>query len=152
MNSARICSLSARAWGPSRRLSRIRSTAPGWAVRCAQFEGDRLGAVLPGLVGRGERAVVDVAQQPFDERFEQGDLVREVRVDGVGRDPQPVGDAPDRRCIGAALVEQRLCRVEDLVLGQDATPAGPPAGGLCHAARPPRSPAGGTASSEIKRV
>ena len=89
-----------------------------------QFDGQGFHALAPWLGAVGEDAVVDLAEQALDQGPDDGGLVREVGVHRVRGYADLGGDAPYRRPVCPALVEQLQRGVEDLILGQ-----GPPGAG-----------------------
>jgi len=94
----------------------------------SQFQRQGLQALPPRPFPVGEHVVVDLPEQPLDERRDHGSLVGEVGVDRVRGDPDAGGDAPHRGGVRAALVQQGQGGVEDLVLGQRPPPTSPTAG------------------------
>ena len=83
-----------------------------------QFDGEGFHALPPWLSAVGEDAVVDLTQQALDQSPDDGGLIREVGVHRVRGYADLGGDAPHRRPVCPAFVEQPQRGVEDLILGQ----------------------------------
>jgi hypothetical protein len=103
-----------------------------------QFDGEGFHALPPWLPAVGEDAVVDLTEQALDQSPDDGGLIREVGVHRVRSHTDLGSDAPHRRPVCPAFIEQLHRGVEDLILGQRPPGAwAPPLARYCHWVAPP---------------
>jgi hypothetical protein len=99
---------------------------------------------LLGPVAGGVGAKVEAGVDLVDERLDQVGLAAHVGVEGVGGDPEPVGQAAHGQRPGAVLVEQGQGLLDDQLAGQEASLPGP---GHAHRHPPPDRRPGATGSA-----